>query len=176
MDSRVSNRHWCTRPRESALQGARTRQDGVHKVAPRVATEPNQGVAITVVRDLRCKTTAEDAGLAGDADSRADGGTDERQRACEAAPFGRLLRCAPKDRGKVLGVRELDTCPSLRFKVPQKRTLPASSYDFVTFVPDLVCTEIFKLFSFCTRSFTLCTGSFKGAFPLKKAAEFDQWR
>lgn len=116
MDSRVSNRHWCTHPRESALQGARTRQDGVHKVAPRVATEPNQGEAITVVRDLRCKTTAEDAGLAGDADSRADGGTDERQRACEAAPFGRLLRCAPKDRGKVLAVRELDTCPSLNPK------------------------------------------------------------
>jgi hypothetical protein len=74
------------------------------------------GQAIAIVRELRCKTTAEDAGLAGDADSRADGGTDERQRACEAAPFGRLLRCAPKDRGKVLAVRELDTCPSLNPK------------------------------------------------------------
>ena len=38
------------------------------------------------VREFRCKTAAKDAGLAGDADSRTDGGTDERQRACQTVP------------------------------------------------------------------------------------------
>ena len=38
------------------------------------------------VREFRCKTVAKDAGSAGDADSRTDGSTDERQRACQTVP------------------------------------------------------------------------------------------